>query len=116
MDPHKEVIKNMYKQKRDIMLDSMEKYLPKGVSWTKPDGGLFIWVTLPKNMNSKNLLKNAIEQKVAFVPGQAFATDNNISNTLRLNFSNASDENIVEGIKRLGRVINTELEKNNYKQ
>ncbi len=110
MDEHKEKIKTLYKHKRDLMLESMEKYLPKGVTWTKPDGGLFLWVTLPKGMNSKNLLKAAINKKVAFVPGETFSTDGNIQNTMRLNFSNASDENIIEGIKRLAEVINEELQ------
>ena len=110
MDAHKEKIKEMYKRKRDIMLDSMEKYLPAGVSWTRPDGGLFLWVTLPESMDSKSLLRNAIEKKVAYVPGESFSTDGNIKNTLRLNFSNATDENIVEGIKRLGEVIQVEVE------
>ncbi len=111
MDPHKEQIRTMYKQKRDIMLETMKKHLPAGVNWTQPDGGLFIWVTLPKNINSKNLLEKAIDEKVAFVPGQTFSTDGNIKNTFRLNFSNASDDNIVKGIKRLAKVITTELEK-----
>jgi 2-aminoadipate transaminase len=112
MDPHKEKIKELYKRKRDLMLDSLERYFPPGVKWTKPDGGLFLWVSLPDGHNSKELLKKAVDKKVAFVPGNSFATDGNIKNTMRLNFSNASDENIVEGIKRLGEVIRTELEIN----
>ena len=91
-----------------LMLESMKKYLPANVTWTIPDGGLFLWVTLPEGMNSKELLKKALVKKVAFVPGSAFATDGNIFNTMRLNFSNASDENIVEGIRRLGEVIKEE--------
>jgi 2-aminoadipate transaminase len=112
MDPHKERIKELYKRKRDLMLDSIEKYFPPGVKWTKPDGGLFLWITLPDGHDSKELLKKAVDKKVAFVPGNSFATDGNIKNTMRLNFSNASDENIVEGIKRLGEVIKTELDIN----
>ena len=115
MDGHKERIQKMYGHKRDLMLESLKKYLPETVTWTEPEGGLFLWLTLPEEMNSKNLLKSAIEQKVAFVPGATFATDGNILNTMRLNFSNASDENIVEGIKRLGTVINAELGKNTNK-
>jgi 2-aminoadipate transaminase len=111
MDTHKEKITKLYKPKRDLMLDSMEKYLPKGVNWTRPEGGLFLWVRLPENMDSKILLKKAIDKKVAFVPGNTFSTDGNIINAMRLNFSNASDENIVEGIKRLGEVIRDEMEK-----
>jgi len=109
MDVHKERIKEVYKHKRDIMLASMKEHLPAEVTWTQPDGGLFLWVTLPPTMDTKELLKKAIENKVAFVPGNSFATDGNIKNTMRLNFSNESDENIVEGIKRLGEVIKNEL-------
>jgi 2-aminoadipate transaminase len=110
MDPHKENIKKLYKHKRDLMMDSMQKYLPEQVEWTQPEGGLFLWVTLPEGMDSRDLLKKAIEKKVAFVPGNSFSTDGNILNSMRLNFSNASDENIVEGIKRLGEVIKAEIE------
>jgi 2-aminoadipate transaminase len=112
MDSHKEKIKTLYKNKRDIMLESMSKYLPSETKWTKPDGGLFLWVTLPDNIDTRDLLKKAVEKKVAFVPGTAFACDGNIKNTMRINFSNASDENIVEGIKRLGQVIKEELANN----
>jgi 2-aminoadipate transaminase len=109
MDIHKENIKKLYKRKRDLMMDSMEKYLPSEAKWTHPEGGLFLWVTLPPEMDTKDLLLKAVDKKVAFVPGKTFSTDGNIKNTMRLNFSNASDENIVEGIKRLGEVIKTEL-------
>ena len=91
----------------------MKKFFPSEVTWTQPDGGLFLWVVLPEEMQSKNLLKKALEKKVAFVPGQTFSTDGKIDNTMRLNFSNASDENIEEGIKRLSEVIKDEL-KSNY--
>ena len=109
MDVHKEHIKKLYKQKRDIMLDSMKRFLPSGITWTIPDGGLFLWVTCPNGMDTKELLKKAIDNKVAFVPGSAFSTTSDIKNTMRLNFSNESDDNIREGIKRLGEVISTEL-------
>ncbi|WP_455392465.1 aminotransferase-like domain-containing protein [[Eubacterium] cellulosolvens] len=109
MDDHKENIIKMYHRKRDLMLDSMKKHLPAEVRWTNPEGGLFLWVILPDYMDSKELLKKAVEKKVAFVPGNSFSTDGNIRNTMRLNFSNASDENIVEGIRRLGEVIEDEI-------
>jgi 2-aminoadipate transaminase len=110
MDGHKDKIRELYKHKRDIMIESLKKYLPPEVTWTQPEGGLFLWVTLPKGMDAKELLKKAIEHKVAFVPGNSFATDGNITNTMRLNFSNESDENIELGIKRLGDVIKAELQ------
>jgi 2-aminoadipate transaminase len=110
MDPHKEKIKALYKHKRDLMLSNMEKHLPTGIKWTKPEGGLFLWVTLPEHIDTRELLKKAVIEKVAFVPGNTFSTDGNIKNTMRLNFSNASDDNIVEGIKRLSNVIRKEME------
>jgi len=75
------------------------------VDWTHPEGGLFLWGTLPENLNSTDVLKAAIEQKVAFVPGASFYPTGGGHNTMRLNFSNATPEKIMEGISRLGRVI-----------
>jgi len=111
MDDHNERIKNLYRHKRDIMLENMDKYFPAEVTWTRPDGGLYLWVILPKGIDSKELLRKAVEKKVAFIPGHVFATDIKIQNTLRLNFSCESDDNIEEGIKRLGELITTQLKK-----
>jgi len=111
MDAHNERIRTLYRHKRDVMLENMEKYLPNQVSWKRPDGGLYIWVTLPEGTDTKELLRKAVEKKVAFIPGHVFATDVKIQNTFRLNFSCESDENIKEGIKRLGEVITAELGK-----
>jgi 2-aminoadipate transaminase len=111
MDDHNERIKNLYRHKRDVMLEKMGRYFPAEVTWTRPDGGLYLWVMLPKGIDTKELLKKAVEKKVAFIPGHVFATDIKIQNTLRLNFSCESDENIEEGIKRLGEVIAAELKK-----
>jgi DNA-binding transcriptional MocR family regulator len=93
------------------MLENMDKYFPTEATWIRPDGGLYLWVTLPKGTDTKELLRKAVEKKVAFIPGHVFATDIKIQNTFRLNFSCESDENIVEGIKRLGEVIAAELKK-----
>jgi DNA-binding transcriptional MocR family regulator len=76
------------------------------VEWTHPEGGLFTWVTLPENLNASDILKTAIEKKVAFVPGLPFYPHGGIHNTFRLNFSNANPERIREGISRLGKVLN----------
>jgi len=111
MDDHNERIKNLYRHKRDVMLENMGKYFPAEVTWMRPDGGLYLWVILPKGIDTKELLRKAVEKKVAFIPGHVFATDIKIQNTLRLNFSCESDENIEEGIKRLGEVIAAELKK-----
>lgn len=102
-------IAKVYKHRRDRMLEALQKYMPKGTHWTKPEGGMFIWVTLPEGMDGAQLLAASIEtEKVAFVPGKAFFADGSGANTLRLSYSCANDEMIDEGIKRLGRLIETQ--------
>lgn len=83
----------------------MDAYLPEGVTWTRPDGGPFLWVTLPEGMDAQGLLAETIAEKVAFVPGRPFYAAGGGENTMRLNFSNASPAQIEAGIERLGRVI-----------
>jgi len=95
----------MYKRKRDIMLDALEKYFPPGCKWTKPKGGMFLWVELPKHISTIEMLKDAINEKVAYVHGKAFHVDGSGENTMRLNFTNPKDEVIEEGIKRLAKII-----------
>ena len=95
----------LYKHKKDLMMDSFEKYLPEGVKWTNPEGGLFLFVYLPEHMDAEKLFKIAIANKVAFVLGTVFYCDGSGKNTLRINFSYCSDEQIVEGVKRLGQAI-----------
>lgn len=98
----------VYKHRRDKMLEALAKYMPEGTDWTKPEGGMFIWVTLPKGMDGAALLAASIEsEKVAFVPGKAFFADGTGANTLRLSYSCTNDEMIDEGIMRLGRLIRT---------
>ncbi len=101
----------LYKEKKDVMLDSFEKYMPAGVEWTKPEGGLFLFMTLPEGMNSEDLFLKAIEQKVAFVVGSVFHCNGKGQNTMRINFSYASKEQNVEGVKRLAEVIRKEMKK-----
>ena len=95
----------LYKHKKDLMMDSFKKYLPEGVKWTNPEGGLFLFVYLPEHMDAEKLFKIAIANKVAFVLGTVFYCDGSGKNTLRINFSYCSDEQIVEGVKRLGQAI-----------
>ena len=103
---HVKKIREVYKRRRDLMLSEMDKHFPKdGVKWTRPQGGLFLWVILPEHVDTGKLLERAVEMKVAYVPGYAFYPDGGGRNTLRLNFSNASEENIVLGIERLGRLF-----------
>lgn len=103
---HTAMLRRTYAARRDAMLAALEKHMPEGVTWTKPDGGMFVWVTLPKGMDGGDLLRASLEtQKVAFVPGQAFFADRSGANTLRLSFSLANDAQIEEGMKRLGAAI-----------
>ena len=102
---HIKNINSSYMKKRDAMLDMLEKYLKGKAFWTRPDGGLFIWLALPEGMDSQELLKQAVEKKVAFIPGFPFYANGGGENTLRLNFSNATIENIETGIKRLAEII-----------
>ncbi|PST22029.1 PLP-dependent aminotransferase family protein [Mesorhizobium plurifarium] len=98
-----------YRQRRDAMLAALETYMPAGVTWTKPEGGMFIWVTLPKGIDGAELLAKSIQTaKVAFVPGRAFFADGSGENTLRLSFSCANDRMIDEGIRRLGDLMRGE--------
>jgi DNA-binding transcriptional MocR family regulator len=99
-------IKQAYNARRLAMLAALDKYMPAGTVWTRPEGGMFIWVTLPEGMDGAELLSQSIKtEKVAFVPGQAFFADRSGANTLRLSFSCANEQMIDEGIKRLGRLI-----------
>ncbi|WP_119256068.1 PLP-dependent aminotransferase family protein [Shinella zoogloeoides] len=102
-------IRAAYSQRRDAMLAALDRYMPEGVSWTRPEGGMFVWVTLPAGMDGAKLLARSIEtEKVAFVPGQAFHADGSGANTLRLSFSCADAATIEEGISRLGRLLGSE--------
>jgi len=111
LDRHIEELKVAYSERRQVMLNAMEAHFPEEVNWTKPEGGLFLWVELPRGMNSAQLLDKAVERKVAYVPGSPFYAQTKGENTLRLNFSNASPEKIVEGIRRLGQVFKENLPK-----
>ncbi|WP_183895690.1 PLP-dependent aminotransferase family protein [Rhizobium skierniewicense] len=99
-------IKAAYSARRDAMLAALDKYMPKFASWTKPEGGMFVWVTLPEGMDGAELLAKSLStERVAFVPGKAFFADGSGANTLRISFSCANEQMIDEGIKRLGRLI-----------
>jgi len=102
----------VYKEKRDYMLDRLETYMAdiEGIKWTKPSGGLFLWVTLPGILDATEMFLNAVEKKVAYVVGSAFDPDGTDRQTLRLNFSYATIEEIDKGIQRLAEVIKEKLE------
>ena len=105
LNDHIKTLRDTYRQRRDLMLATMDEHFPEEVTWTRPEGGLFLMVTMPAHMNAAELLVKALEQNVAFVPCDAFFIGNMGHNTFRLNFSNARPEMIVEGIKRLGAVL-----------
>ncbi len=105
IDEHIRKIKMAYKSQRDAMIQSIQKYFPPRVKYTKPEGGMFLWVTLPDHLSSLELFDRAIEKKVAFVPGTPFYVNGGGANTLRLNFSNSDVAKIGRGMKILGAVI-----------
>ncbi|MEK7324450.1 MAG: PLP-dependent aminotransferase family protein, partial [Chloroflexota bacterium] len=113
LDEHIKKLRQVYHERRDVMLEALSEFFPPEVSWTRPAGGLFLWARLPERMDSTRLLEAALRQKVAFVPGNAFfagSADFAESNRyLRLNFSNAKPDMIVEGIRRLGLVVKLQM-------
>ncbi|RKX24121.1 MAG: aminotransferase [Candidatus Zixiibacteriota bacterium] len=105
LDEHIENIKENYRAKRELMIKTMEETFPEGVTWTHPEGGLFLWVKLPEHLSAKELLPKAVAQKVAYVYGEPFYANGGGANTMRLNFSNCTHEGIVEGITRLSKIL-----------
>jgi len=106
IDTHGAKILAAYKKNRDAALAALDKYMPPGVTWTRPEGGMFIWVTLPPQLDGALLLERAIREiKVAFVPGAAFYADRSQRNHIRLSFSVLDEAAIDEGIKRLGGML-----------
>jgi 2-aminoadipate transaminase len=114
LDEHILNIRKIYKRQRDLMVSMIEEHFPQEIKYTKPEGGMFLWVTLPEKVSSLHLFKVAMEENVAFVPGKAFYVDGGGDNTLRLNFSNSDEEKIEDGIKRLAKVIKKTLMENKY--
>ena len=110
MDEHVKLIRKVYSERRDAMLQALEAFFPPEVSWTHPQGGLFLWVTMPPDIDSRKLLDSALRQNVAFVPGDAFYPNGDSGSHMRLNFSNAQPEMIREGIRRLSIAVAHELE------
>lgn len=111
LDPHLEEIRPIYREKRNAMINALDAYMPKedGLRWTRPDGGLFVWVWLPQAIDAQEMLARAIENKVAYVPGAATYVDGSGHNTMRLAFSSNTPEKIDEGIRRLADVVKAEI-------
>jgi len=110
LDLHIMKICEMYKPKRDVMMETMKKYFPEGYVCYKPKGGMFAWVTLPEGIDTEIMFLDAIKEKVAYVHGKAFHVDGGGKRSMRLNFSYSTNEQIDEGMKRLGKVIKGKLE------
>lgn len=111
LDQHIRTVRAVYNRQRDLMVEMLERYCPAEVQFTRPEGGMFLWVTLPEGMSALTLFEEAIKENVAFVPGSAFHVDGSGDNTFRLNFSNADEAMIEEGIQRLARVLYRRIEK-----
>jgi 2-aminoadipate transaminase len=113
MARHRHVIVDEYRRRRDAMLAAMAAHFPQDVHWTRPSGGMFLWVTLPEGVNAMRVLEAAIQHKVAFVPGEHFHAEGGHVNTMRLNFSNAVPDKIWEGIGRLAEAVreNTDVDR-----
>lgn len=104
-DAHISRITELYRKQADAMISAMRKYFPTTVGYTEPRGGMFLWVTLPDGMSAMSLFPKALENKVAFVPGDPFYVDRKDANTMRLNFTNADCATIEEGMRRLGAIL-----------
>lgn len=111
LDQHIAKIRTLYRQQAQAMMDAMEQYFPPEVKYTRPEGGMFLWATLPEGVSAMSLFPKALEKKVAFVPGDPFYTDMKNLRTMRLNYTNADCETIREGIRRLGGLLEELIER-----
>jgi 2-aminoadipate transaminase len=112
LDEHVKLIRQVYRERRDVMLRALQEFFPPEVTWTHPKGGLFLWVALPEGTDSQTLFEAALKENVAFVPGDAFYSKNGHPSTphMRLNFSNAKPEQIHEGIRRLSIAVKKQMQ------
>lgn len=110
LKPHAQRLRRVYKERRDTMLDALAEFWPEGCSWTRPQGGLFLWARVPDSIHTTEFLRRALEEKVAYVPGENFYPNGDGGfNAMRLNFSYCPPETIVEGIRRLGVALKKAL-------
>jgi 2-aminoadipate transaminase len=111
--PWEEYVRSLieiYRRRRDVMLDALAEQFPREAEWTHPEGGLFIWATLPDYIDTTDLLARSLEEHVAFVPGRAAYVDGRGGSAMRLNFSGVGEDDIREGIRRLGEVVREQVE------
>jgi 2-aminoadipate transaminase len=109
LDAHVGRLRSAYARRRDAMLDALARHFPAGCTWSRPDGGLFLWVRAPAGLDTTRLLPAATAQQVAYVPGEPFWVGPAVRHTLRLNFSNSTEDRIEEGMRRLGRALKAAL-------
>ena len=111
LDPQIQSIIEIYRRKRDIMLEALETHMPKveGISWTRPQGGLFLWVTLPDAIDTEEMFNEAVENDVAYVLGKAFCANSGGEHSMRLNFSYPDEAEIAEGVRRLAEAVKSRL-------
>jgi 2-aminoadipate transaminase len=111
IEDHLKELRVVYRGKRDAMVAALERHMPtdEGIIWTRPDGGLFLWVSLPEELDTDEMFPHTLEHKVAYVPGKAFFVDGTGHNTMRLSFSVSTQAEIDEGIRRLSAVVREEL-------
>jgi len=111
LDHHVRQIRKVYRERRDVMLQALAEFFPSEVTWTRPKGGLFLWISLPQGMDSQSLFRSALAENVAFVPGDSFYAikDRESNRHLRLNFSYCSPAQIREGIRRLSVAVKSQL-------
>jgi len=107
LEPYLEALRPKYKKRAQIMLDALDKYMPKdqGITWTKPRGGFFVWATLPENIDSSDVFKIAVKNGAAFVVGRAFDPKGKKNNGMRLAFSGADENKIEEGVKIIANAV-----------
>lgn len=105
-----EAYRSMYRERRDAMFAGLREHMPEGTTWTHPEGGFFVWVTLPEGLDAQAMLPRAVSARVAYVPGTAFYADGLGSRNMRLSFCFPTPERILEGTRRLGEVIEGELD------
>jgi DNA-binding transcriptional MocR family regulator len=98
-------VRDAYRRRRDAMVRALEREMPSGVRFTRPTGGLFLWLELPQRLNARDVLAVCLDRDVAFVPGGSFFPNGGHENTLRLNYSNMAEDRIEEGVRRLGAVL-----------
>jgi 2-aminoadipate transaminase len=110
LEEHIHEIRRVYRDRRDVMLDALERYFPDGCSWTRPEGGLFLWARVPDCIDTAVMLKDAVAHRVAYVPGGAFYVEQQRgAHAMRLNFSNANPDQIVEGCRHLGELLKEKI-------